>query len=380
MRRFFLLIIPVWFVACAAQPQPEEETEAVRGVWLTNVASDVLRSNANIEGAVELLDSMGFNSIFVVTWNRGFTLYPSAVMDTLTGQKIDPLYLDRDPLQEVIEAAHARNIKVFAWFEFGFASSYRENGGVLLNKHPEWAARDKHGAIAEKNGFEWMNGLHPEVQNFLLSLVLEVVENYEVDGIQGDDRLPAMPSNGGYSEFNRSLYANEHAGAQPPDYEKDYAWVQWRAQKLSEFAKLLFQKVKAADPDCIVSMAPSIFPWSEENYLQDWPTWVRQGYVDLVIPQLYRYDIDAYKKLLLEITSWQLAEEDLNKFYPGVLLQVDDYNPDQEFLEEMIRWNREFGIEGEVFFFYEGIKKFRDFWPEIYPERAAIPKFIDVNH
>ena len=38
-------------------------------------------------------------------------------------------------------------------------------------------------------------------------------------------------------------------------------------------------------------MAPSIYPWSEEEYLQDWPTWMQKGYVDLVCPQVYRYNI-----------------------------------------------------------------------------------------
>ena len=62
---------------------------------------------------------------------------------------------------------------------------------------PEWAARDKNGAILTKNGFEWMNAIHPEVQQFLLDMVQEVIRSYDVDGIQGDDRLPAMPSEGG---------------------------------------------------------------------------------------------------------------------------------------------------------------------------------------
>jgi len=38
--------------------------------------------------------------------------------------------------------------------------------------------------LLNKNGFEWMNALDPQVQEFL-SLVLEVVNNYDVDGIHG---------------------------------------------------------------------------------------------------------------------------------------------------------------------------------------------------
>ena len=39
----------------------------------------------------------------------------------------------------------------------------------------------------------WWNALHPGPQKFLLELIEEVVTRYDIDGIQGDDRLPAMP-------------------------------------------------------------------------------------------------------------------------------------------------------------------------------------------
>ncbi|TRX52199.1 family 10 glycosylhydrolase [Fulvivirga sp. M361] len=349
--------------------------EGVRGVWLTNVASDVLLSRKNIEEAVTLLDSLQFNTIFMVTWNRGYTMYRSDVMKALTGYAIDPVYRDRDPLKEVIEEAHKRDIKVFAWFEFGFASSYDQtDGGLLLQTKPFWKALDSKGDITEKNKFQWMNGFHPEVQDFMVSLVSEVVENYEVDGIQGDDRLPAMPVNSGYDEYTVGLYQNEHNGDRPPENENDAEWIEWRAQKLNGFMGVLYKKVKELDPHCIVSMAPSIYPWSKENYLQDWPTWVNNGYVDLLCPQLYRYDIDAYSKLLDEILMQQLDKEDHRKFYPGVLLQVDDYNPSSELLMAKIDSNRLHGINGEVFFFYEGVKKFKSQFQEKYSEKVNFPK------
>ncbi len=357
-----------------------EKPNAVRGVWLTNVASDVLSSREKIAEAMTMLDTLGFNTVFVVTWNKATTMYRSQVMDSIFNKPIAPVYGERDPLQEVIEEAHARDLKVFAWFEFGFSSGFKASGGMILGKYPQWAARDQRGNIAEKNGFEWMNALHPEVQNFMTSLVLEVVENYDVDGIQGDDRLPAMPSNAGYSDFTKNLYAEEHGGSLPPDYEKDYEWVQWRAQKLSEYGKALYLKVKAVDPQCIVSMSPSIYPWSEENYLQDWPVWVNQGFVDLVIPQLYRYNIEAYKKLLQEITHWQIDQEDYYKFYPGVLLQVDKYNPDPEFLKQIIEANRSYGINGEVFFFYEGVKRFPEFFKDVYQDDIEFPTLINQEN
>ncbi len=353
------------------------QNKAVRGVWLTNVDSEVLNSKQNIIEAVSLLDEIGFNTIFVVTWNKAMTTYPSKIMKAFTGVEIDTLFTERDPLKELIEEAHKKNIKVIAWFEFGFSSSFQLNGGPLIEKRPEWAAKDVNGNLVSKNGFEWMNGFHPEVQNFMLSLIMEVVQNYDIDGIQGDDRLPAMPSEAGYDDYTINLYKAEHDGNDPPSYHKDYDWIKWRSSLLTDFMKRIHDSVKSHNPKLIVSMAPSIYPWSEEEYLQDWPTWMQKGYVDLVCTQVYRYNINDYSSALKLIVKKQIDKKDFNRFYPGVLLKVGDFYPSEDFLKQMINENRKQNINGEVFFFYEGIKKYPELFKEIYKDRSAFPELIN---
>jgi uncharacterized lipoprotein YddW (UPF0748 family) len=353
-----------------APPILPKPAAPIRGVWLTNVASQALFSRENIREAVELCESLGFNAIFVVTWNRAHTLYPSAVLQAVTGASIHPDLAGRDPLQELIEEAHSRNIQVHAWFEFGFASSYKDpTGGPLVQARPHWASRDGQGNITEKNDFQWLNAFHPEVQRFISDLVMEVVHTYDIDGIQGDDRLPALPSNGGYDEFTRALYRAE-TGQEPPTLPTDYDWVKWRSRKLTLYLKSLVEEVRAAKPDMRVTMAPSIYPWSEENYLQDWPTWLQMGLVDYIIPQVYRYDMEKYAREMDKIVDEQVGEANRHKLIPGVLLQVDTYNPSEEMLAQMVAYNRAKGIEGEVYFFYEGIKKFQPFFRQQYKEEV----------
>ncbi|WP_082859310.1 glycoside hydrolase family 10 protein [Microbulbifer sp. Q7] len=336
--------------------------EAVRGVWLTNVASDALYTREGIEQAVELCAELGLNSIFVVTWNKGKTLYPSQIMHAFTGMAMDPALdpeqTDRDPLQELIDAAHRHNIKVFAWFEFGFAASHGERGGELIRRKPHWAALDVNGELVTKNGFEWMNALDPEVQSFMTSLVLEVVRNYDVDGIQGDDRLPALPSEGGYNPEIAAAYLAE-TGTAPPADSKNSEWLQWRANRLNQYAMDLYRAVKAEDPDVIVSFSPSIFPWSREQYLQDWPSWLAQGSADLLIPQVYRHDLESYRSTLRETLTYVPAAQ-RDAFAPGVLIKVGETMPSQEMMDGMLAANREAGLLGEVFFFYEGLEDYRD--------------------
>ncbi|MFN3555081.1 MAG: glycoside hydrolase family 10 protein [Bacteroidales bacterium] len=377
MNKRNLLILPFILLLACQSVTPEQETqkfvigynEPVRGVWLTNVASDALFTPENVAAAVQKCHELGINTIFVVTWNKAHTMYRSQVMKELTGFEIDPA-LDpdntgRDPLQEVIDEARKFGIKVIAWFEFGFSSSYQEQGGILLQKRPHWASLDVNGNLTTKNGFEWMNALDSEVQDFILSLIMEVVNNYDIDGIQGDDRLPAMPSEGGYNPAVIEAFKADNFGVAPPDYHKDFNWVQWRSEILNDFMKRIYHEVKAADPNCIVSMSPSIFPWAKEEYLQDWPTWVNFGYLDMVVPQVYRRDIEAYTRTLEAQLRYVLPEK-MYQLYPGLLIRVGDEQPSEEFFRQMLEVNRSLGFEGEVHFFYEGLEKYRDILIEFY--------------
>ncbi len=170
--------------------------------------------------------------------------------------------------------------------------------------------------LVSNGGFEWMNGINPQVQNFMKSLFLEVVTKYDVDGVQGDDRLPAMPVAGGYDTYTVELYKQEHGGQSPPQNGKDAAWITWRTDKLTAFLGNLYSAVKAIKPNLQVSSSPSIY-----------------------------------------------------HSMGGVLIQSGSWNPTEEYLNAMITENRNNGIKGEVMFFYEGLKKHTSYFENTYPSK-----------
>lgn len=335
----------------------------VRGVWLTNVASQVLYSPEGIKEAAKTCRKNGINHIFVVMWNKGRTLYPSKVMKDNFGIEIEEKLQGRDPLREIIDAAHADSIKVYAWMEYGFAAENNGFGEHILRLRPQWAALGEDGKVAIKNGFKWMNSLDPEVQNFMMSLLKEIIVQYpDLDGIQGDDRLPALPTECGYNPEILSDYKKENNGAAPLHPKNDATWVDWRANKLNQFAKRIFTELKAIRPNLQIAMAPSIFPFAKTEYLQDWPTWVQNGWVDLISPQIYRYDIGAYRGELNKIIGQQIPTNKQGILAPGVLLKVGTYKPTATFLQDMIDENRLRNLNGEVFFFYEGLNEQSSFF------------------
>lgn len=362
--RLFILLLAAALAPTASAQSTEYET-AVRGVWVTNVASNVLFSKSNIADAMAYLADNGFNVVYPVVWNKGFTLYPSDVMAETFGEayRQDPFFADqgRDPLADLIVEAHRHGMEVIPWFEYGFAASYADNGGHLLDPSqnptakPEWAGIDRNGDLVEKNGFEWMNALNPEVQAFMLSLIEEVITTYDVDGVQGDDRLPAFPVEGGYSEVSKELYRAEHDGADPPGLPTDPSFRAWKAAKLTTFAGRLYRLVKDHDPNLFVSLSPSVYDFSLREYLQDWPTWLDSSYVDLLHPQVYRNDVTSYRSTLDQTRSY-VGPFRQELFAPGILVGVGS-GPRNNWSEvkRMVEYNRERGVTGEVYFYYESL-------------------------
>lgn len=378
MKKLVLLGIAIVLFSCSGNDEPptvlpnkkpETAKGVLKGVWVTNVASSALSSLNSIKETVQTCKKSNITDIYVVVWNKGRTLYPSEIMNKEFGIPIMESYAGRDPLLEMITEGHKEKIKVHAWFEYGFAASNGQQGGVILQKYPQWAAKDANkNLLVSSSGFEWMNGINPEVQNFMKSLILEVVKKYDVDGIQGDDRLPAMPIAGGYDDYTVQLYKTEK-GVAPPTNEKDATWTDWRAGKLTEFLGDLYKAVKAVKPNVIVSMAPSVHPFAKDNYLQDWPTWLDKKYCDYVIPQLYRYDFASYSATLKAQIGYVKNSADKSKLYGGVLLQSGTYNTSNQYLEQMVNENRNNGVNGEIFFFFEGLKFNSEYFTTKYADK-----------
>ena len=385
-----LVVIPLALLSACSEIKTPDDRMELRGVWITNVDSDVMFDRKSTAEAMQYLSDRGFNIVYPVVWNAGYTLYPSDVMVDYFGEdyRVDPRFTDpdRDPLKDIIIEARKHGMEVMPWFEYGFASSHDKGGGHILESYPHWAAKDSSGVLLSKNNFEWMNAFHHEVQEFILALIAEVIENYDIDGIQGDDRLPALPAEGGYSEYTRDLYY-EDFGEEPPLDPREEPFLQWKADRLSDFGEQMYDMVKSYDTELSVSLSPSIYDWSKKEYLQDWTEWVRRGTVDLLHPQIYRYDIQAYLDELEVQQEYFLeameerdpeSERDQNIYHaPGVLIKVGDNYNGPEYVRRAIDRHHELGLDGEVYFFYEGLHEENDHLGDsIYAHHYRKPAFI----
>ncbi|MBK7867010.1 MAG: family 10 glycosylhydrolase [Ignavibacteriales bacterium] len=146
---------------------------------------------------------------------------------------------------------------------------------------------------------------------------------------------PAMPIEGGYDSVTVSIYKSENNGQNPPVNFYDQGWKRWRADKLSSFLKRWRDSVKTRSENYILSVAPSVYPWGLDNYLQDSKTWVDSSLIDNFIPQLYRTDIISYRFELGSALNY-ISPSKRDIFFAGVLAKAGSYVITQQLLKESI--------------------------------------------
>src|SRR5579883_13440 len=365
-KRFFALVVMLSMISVVmlsfplsaqntplfAQPQASE----LRGVWLTNIDSDVLFNRDRLKNALHRLKELNFNTVYPTVWNWGYTLYPSQVAQKTIGQALDPTpgLQGRNVLQEIITVGRQKDLKVIPWFEFGFMAPAKSE---LAKRHPQWLTSRRDGTQIVKEGIHnrvWLNPFRPEVQQFIQNLIVEIVKNYDVDGIQFDDHF-GLPAELGYDSYTINLYKKEHNGQAPPQNPLAPEWVRWRADKITNFMQRLFQAIKASKQNCLVSLAPNPQHISYHSLLADWQRWERMGLIEELILQVYRDDLSVFSREL-EYPEVKLAQTHIPVSI-GIMTGLKDKFVPMQQIQTQVQTVRDRNFAGVSFFFYETLWK-----------------------
>ncbi|WP_310423303.1 family 10 glycosylhydrolase [Chamaesiphon sp. VAR_48_metabat_135_sub] len=277
----------------------------LKAVWLTNIDSAVMNSRKDLAEGLQRLSELGFNTIYPVVWQRGYTLYPSQVAQQLTGSALLPNspFVGRDVLAEILELAHPLKMRTIPWFEYGLMvppkSTIAINNRDLLTLDINENSQRIQGANGELDPNAWLNPCHYRVRKFMVDMIVEVVKKYPVAGIQLDDHF-CFPQEMGYDKFSQQLFQQHNFGDMAPIEHDSEVWVEWGAAQLTELLQQIVSAVKSARRDCIVSISPNPLTFSRNRYLADWQKWQELGLMDELVLQVYRDRIDAFE---LELTK-----------------------------------------------------------------------------
>ncbi|MFM7206335.1 MAG: glycoside hydrolase family 10 protein [Planctomycetaceae bacterium] len=281
----------------AARPRRVAAAAELRGVWVSDVDSQVMNSRDNMATLAEQAAGLHLNALYPVVWSQGETFYPSDVMAAHGGPRISGRYGlgadDRDPVTDWLALGERHGLDIVPWFEWGLKVPA---DAPLARRHPHWLSRDEAGQTTfDQDGTTtaYLNFAHPGVQQFYEDLLVEFVTRYDVPTVQFDDHM-SLKNTFGYDDHTLARYAEETGTASRPA-PTDGDWLAWRAARLTQFVARLSRAIKAARPGVELSVSPNPYPWSYKNYVQDWPAWVEAGLVDEVVVQVYRDNLRAFE-------------------------------------------------------------------------------------
>jgi uncharacterized lipoprotein YddW (UPF0748 family) len=341
-----------------ARERRENATTELRGVWVSDVDSEVMTSRDNMAALAEQIAELNINTLYPVVWSQGETFYPSDVMVRYGGQRISARYglgpSGRDPVADWVALGGRHELDIVPWFEWGLKVPAESH---LAWQHPEWLSTDDSGRTTfDQDGTvtAYLNFMHPDVQRFYEELAVEFVTRYDVPGIQFDDHL-SLKNTFGYDAATLSRYREETGQAARPA-PGDADWLAWRAAKLTQFVSRISKAIKAARPGIELSVSPNPYPWSYKNYVQDWPAWVRGGIVDEVVVQVYRDNLQRFEG---ELRSPALASlRGQARLAIGVMAGQKPRPVPIGMVGEQTDVVREAGYDGAVYFFQESLLRF----------------------
>ncbi len=268
------------------KPPTTNTADELRAVWISYLdlgsmfGSSGSQFTANFSAAMGKISSAGYNSIIVQVRPFGDALYNSSYFPyshTITGvQGRDPGY---DPLAIMIQQARAYGLEIHAWI-----NPYRITEPSRLstdNQAYTWY-NDKASYpnyVELIDGRLYYNPAIPEVTQLIVNGVVEIVKNYDIDGIHFDDYFYPTTA----SSFDSVSYNSyKSAGGK-------LSLADFRRYKTSEMVKAVYSAVKKTDSTVDFGISPQGNVSNNYNYqFADVGTWMaNSGYIDYICPQIY---------------------------------------------------------------------------------------------
>lgn len=295
-----------------------------RAAWMSTVynidwptaGAGVQAQETDYTGKLDSLKSAGFNALIFQVRSMGDALFPSSYApwsQYLTGTLgTAPGY---NPLSFALDEAHKRNMEFHAWFNpFRISASSTFDVNNYINKlpstsplkqHPEWIVK-----YSGTKTYYWLNLGIPEVRSYVINLIMEAVNNYDIDGIHLDDYF--YP----YAVYNSSgAKVDFPDSAQFTQYGAGYSSIgDWRRDNVNKFVSSLSAAIRAAKPHVKFGISPfGIWKNSTSeggagtnglssyyDLYQDSKKWIDNQWIDYIIPQIYwniGYSVADYSKL-----------------------------------------------------------------------------------
>ncbi|MBE3576193.1 MAG: family 10 glycosylhydrolase [Limnochordales bacterium] len=326
------------------KPRPVE----ARAVWIDEYTLASLTGRESVARLMDQLQQAGINMVFPFVWMGGYALWQSEVATVSAAVEV----WGEDPLQVMVEEAHRRGIEIHPVAVIFMVGS-KSDPGPIATAHPDWVELDRNGNSVSSYDLIWVSPALPEVQDFVMSVLKEMVSKYDIDGLQLDyiRYELALPTPFGYNPRALARYKEEtgvDARQLTPGSEGELAFASWRTEQVTRFVERAHRELKAIKPHLLLSadVDPDYRSALSMRY-QDWKLWVEKGYLDLVFPMAYSTNVN-------EVRNWMKNNLYLNGLASGkalVYAGIGSYllrTPEQ--IVEQVELVRELGVPGNALF------------------------------
>ena len=361
--------------------------EKFRGIWVSSVYN-IDYPSVNCVGtdseklrksALEILDDcdkMGFNAVILQVRPTADALYKSSIFPWskwLSGKEGVAPDNNFDPLEFWVSEAHKRGMELHAWINpFRVTGAVKKGADVLseaaennvLKNYPDYVVKY---TDSKNDESYYLNPSLPEVRQLITEGAVEIVENYDVDGIHIDDYF--YPGTDFDDDADFIKYGSKFSS-------KD----DWRRNNIDSLIKEMSTKIHEADNTVQFGVSPSGI-WANkssnplgsdttgsESYSRvyaDTRKWASEGWIDYIAPQIY-WSVGQKGSDYKILSDWwcEVVKNSTTKLYIGMAdyktVGVSSSNPfynGNEIQKQMEMNDANDIIKGEIHFAYNSVKK-----------------------
>lgn len=305
MKRFLhyylTIILSLFYFSCSkddipkVDPKPIDppvgETSAIfpkkemRAIWMATAwgldwPQGEYAAEAQKKQYITYLDSfksLNINAVFMQIKPMGDAFYNSSYepwSSSITGTRGNaPNY---DVLKFMIDEAHARDIEFHAWMNpyriASRASAATSYPTLHSSVDPSW--------VVSHEKIQIYNPALPEVRKRLVDITKELITKYDVDGIHFDDYFYPSPDAAGTMVSDAADFQK---------YGQGYTKIEdFRRGNVDKAIKDVHDVIVQTKPEVVFSVAPtSDNTYNMDKLFADVTKWAKEGWIDVVIPQLY---------------------------------------------------------------------------------------------
>jgi uncharacterized lipoprotein YddW (UPF0748 family) len=331
-----------------------------QAMWIQSWESPCFLNESQTTDMIALARQNNMNSIFPEVRKVGDSYYASDTEPRASN--IDGGY--GDPLADIIAKAHDTSggkqyIEVYAWlipYRVWRDSLGTPPAGHILQEHPEWRGQTDNGSTSD--GSQYLDPGVPAVTDYLVDVVLEIVNKYDVDGIHWDYmRYPGVQW--GYNpvaiqRFNALYNKTGTPSTSDPDF------CDFRRDQIRQMGRKVYAAVKAVNWKCKLSSAtiqwgscPEDFTLSSpySSIFQDWVGFMDEGLLDMNVLMNYKREYLSdqakdYRDWVGKLASTRGGRHAING--PGVYM-----NYIQDSVTQMLYAHDLSGINGTNIYVYQ---------------------------